>query len=193
MNDAEFKALRDEIIEHLRISHQYLAGTITVTAALFALYAKDIGGGQAFSSPYILLLPLVFILPNAFDYASRSEGIVRIASYIEVFGGESFRWECHLHCLEESWKEGITFYGQAARLMYTIPRVGLGILCVVLFLLASPESMSIYVKMVISVSCGIVLVFAQVRILRTWKLRAKYISHWKAIKSLEDKQRVKCA
>jgi len=70
MNRDEYNALRAEINTHFQILNQYNLTTLVATAAGLAV-ARD------FPSSWFYLVPLLVILPNGFNYASRREAVIR--------------------------------------------------------------------------------------------------------------------
>ena len=173
MEREEYQALRAETVTHMEICSQYYLMTIMATGAIL---------GVAFAleqpSSWLVLAPLVVILPNAFNYASRSESITRIGTYIQVFheranGGSG--WETRLYRIASKlgpW----AFYATLNRFLYTLVFAGLGLLCIALFLCQPGVSWSL--RLGVGIALVIPLGIAEYRLLVVPSRRQRYLDLW---------------
>ncbi len=169
----EFKALRSEIVSLIQTGTQTWLSTTIATAAVLA-FAK----GQQVS--WYCLVPLVVIIPNGFFWAAKSEDIQRIASYIQVFGGEvdgKYLWEKLLNASApkfRTWHCASTL----SRFRDTSAFLGLGLLSVVLFLVGSTPKWHHW-----SAAAAVILLLAamQYRIVIVPRLRPVYLAQWRKL------------
>jgi hypothetical protein len=98
LSDVEIAALRSEIVQH---SSQLLDVTkVAITAATAIM-----GFGLTRPTPesaLIVLLPLLILWPSFVIVRNRRMNVMRIATYLRAFGGESFQYETRLRSLRKS-------------------------------------------------------------------------------------------
>lgn len=171
MQSDEYTALRQEIVTHFQISNQYVLSTLVVTAAIFAF-------SRNFSSHWFFLIPLVVIVPNGLNYAFRTESILRIGTYIQVFGGEltqQYMWESRLDNLTPrlGWWRFDSLFG---RFTYSCSFFGLGLVALIAFLVNSPKSLPSLVGGAVALA---MLLAMEYRIITVPKRRRQYLILWR--------------
>ena len=181
MNVEEYKALRAEILTYFRINSQYMLSTVIATGVILgiALSATDF-------SRFLLLAPLIVIIPNALHYAANTEAVIRIATYIQVFGereSNDLRWETRLYQIVPELRAWA--FNALHRFFYTLNFLGLGMLCIVLFL--CQEDTSCFAKCSISILAIILLAIVEYRFLYVHSRRPKYLRLWRALLDKEKK------
>ena len=180
MEREEYQALRAAILVHFQILSQYNLTTIIATGAIL---------GAAFASkqptPWLVLAPVVIIVPNAFNIASRSEAVMRIGTYIQIFHEQApgrSGWETRLYQIASQlgpWG----FRATLNRFLYTLVLGGLGLLCVALFLFQPGVSWPL--KSGIGAVTVILLAIAEYRWLLVPSRRQKYLDLWKGVLKAE--------
>jgi len=74
----EYKTLRDEILQHQRISVQILAMSIAATGIILGISVPS-------KDSYLSLIPLIVLIPAIYIYISFINTIFRLAAYISMF------------------------------------------------------------------------------------------------------------
>jgi len=179
MENQEYRALRDEMHTHFQIASQHYLTTILATGAILSVALSSEN-----SSPWLVLAPLIVIVPLAFNYAGRSEAITKIDTYIQVFheGSGSSGWERRLTQITPK----LGRWGFAARLnrfVYTFTFPGLGLLCAVLF--ASQPSVPWPLRLAIGLATLVVFGSVEYRLVTVPSRRSLYLQLWTEMANAE--------
>ncbi|MHB9132140.1 MAG: hypothetical protein ACYDBB_13780 [Armatimonadota bacterium] len=181
-DEESFKALRSEILAHYQAMSNFQLAAVTSTGVILGLhYAK------AATDPLLLLVPLVIVIPFAFDFASRCQDICRIGTYIQVFLEEQRPgWETRMDQLMEEKRES-KFPPTLNRLFYTatFPLIGVTSIGMSFCHLSSANIGERWIMLLVSIIGFILIIIATRHILFAFHpdRRKWHIEQWEIIRS----------
>lgn len=113
----EYNGLRSEILQ-LQESQQKIR--VTAIMSTGACLGWGFAGSES-SSPYIFLIPLVFLLPMMYEMTFKTEAMIRIGTYIQIFH-ESLNdlsgWESNLTSLYKNTSSFSSWHSKFNRSLY---------------------------------------------------------------------------
>jgi hypothetical protein len=111
LKEIEYKALRDEIINDFKSMDQVFLYTVVITVTILSLCIKfyeDV--------PFLLLMPVIVIIPFGYRYVSKLRAIIKMGAYIEAFiesGNKDIGWESRhrqIHISSNKFFDKIPYY-----------------------------------------------------------------------------------